>query len=188
MNRLRITLIIAVSAAFLGVAGVALALVKDDDESLPEVPAPVVGVLAEGIAPSGSPYTVSQVDGKAGSTMFCYEISTKVASAQGCQPVPDADGQYEGRPVKSGRTLLGTDRFISTLAADDVETMRVTTTGSDTVTARSIDVDGVGRLLIAPIGGPPVTSDTPDADRTVQFLDSEGHVVREESLLSTAGD
>ena len=185
MAKSRIALIVAAIAAFLGVAGVAFALVGDDDRSVPEVPAPALGVVAQGTAPSG-PYTISKVDLDGGSTMFCYEIATKAAKAQGCTPIPDAKGQFEGKPVKPGQAVLGTDRFVSILAPDGVETMRVTT-GDDTVAARSIDIDGVGRLLVATTGGAPVTSDAPDPDRVAQFLDSQDRVVREQPLPGTSG-
>ncbi len=181
MAKSRIALIVAAIAAFLGVAGVAFALAGDDDRSVPEVPAPTLGVVAQGTAPSGSPYTISKVDLDGGSTMFCYEIATKAAKAQGCTPIPDARGQFEGKPVKPGQAVLGTDRFVSVLAPDGVEKMRVTT-GDDTVAARSIAIDGVGRLLVATTGGPLVTSDAPDPDRVAQFLDSQDRVVREQPL------
>jgi hypothetical protein len=144
--------------------------------------------VAEGAAPSGNPYTISKVDLNNGSTMFCYEIATKVAKGQGCTPIPDAKGEFDGKPVKPGFTLLGTDRFVTILAADGVKTMQVSTVGGHTETARSIDVAGVGRLLVAAIGGPPVSSETPDAERTVQFLDGQDRVVGEQSLPSIPRD
>lgn len=186
MNRSRVALIAAVSAAFLGVAGVAFALVDGQDSTPDQIPAPVIGVLAEGIAPSGNRYTISEIDANQGSTVFCFEISTAAASGQGCDAVPDRAGEYQGRPVKPGWALLGTDRFVTMLAPPDVATMRVTAPGSDKdiATVRSIEIDGVGRLLIAAYDGPPVTSETPDAERTVQLLGPDGRVVRE----ATVGD
>lgn len=114
--------------------------------------------------------------------MFCYEIATKAAKAQGCTPIPDANGEFEGKPVKAGLALLGTDRFVTILAPDGVKTMHVSTDGGNTEKARSVDVAGVGRLLVAAVGGPPVTSEAPDAERSVQFLDDQDRVVCEQAL------
>src|SRR5215218_8027335 len=132
MKKSRITLVVAAIAAFLGIAGVAFALVGNDDKPVPELPAPALGVVAEGTAPSGNPYTISKVDLNGGSTMFCYEIATKAAKGQGCTPIPDANGEFEGKPVKPGFTLLGTDRFVTILAPDGVKTVQVSTAGGHT--------------------------------------------------------
>lgn len=142
-----------------------------------------------GVAPSGVPFSVARIDADQGSTLLCYEIATRVAKAQGCQPIPDKKGQFQGEPVRPGKALLGTDRFVSIIAADGVDTMRVVTPGDNAsaVEARSIDVDGVGRLLVAPIGGPPVTSEAPDPARTVQLLDVDGRVVREAPVPGSGG-
>jgi hypothetical protein len=189
IRRLHVIPIAVIGAAVLGVAGVALAVVGDDGRDV-IAPVTTLGVVAGGTAPSGKPYTVSRIDAGRDSTMFCSETSMAEASAQGCQPIPDEDGQVGGRPLSPSLRLLGTDRFISVLAPKGVDGMRVTTPGSDApdVSAHAIEVDGAGRLLLATVGGAPVTSDAPDPERVVQLLDSRGRVVQELPVPRIGGE
>jgi hypothetical protein len=189
MNKMRLVLTLAVAAAVLGVAGVALAIVEPGEEN-PAPPFPVGEELLRDIAPSGDPLKVSRVETKLDGDPFCYEISTGLGGAQGCQPLPDENGLYDGRPITPGWLQLGTDRFVTIVAPTGVDGMRVSTPDSETssVEARMIPVDNVGRLLLATFSGPPVTSERPEPAHRVELLDSNGQVVREFTLPTATAD
>src|SRR4029453_6293228 len=156
-------------------------------------PVPTGGEMAEGTAPSGSGYVVSRVDPAAFDAdpthWFCTEIVTPASGAQGCHPVPDKDGRIDGQPVTPSYALLGTDRFFSVIAPEGVTAMEVRIEGQANATAaRSIDAGLAGKLLVAVVGGPMVTSRDPSTSRDyeLRLLGPDGETVQE-FAMSDAG-
>jgi hypothetical protein len=172
-------LVVALAAA----GGTAWAVTQADNAS--DLPAPTAGVLAQGMAPSGVTYTISRIDaqqvGEDPSTAFCFEISTRAASAQGCAPVPNEAGFINGQPQRPSFALLGSDRFFVAVAPRGVEAMKVEVVGQGGAgTSRSFDAGPAGRLLLAIVGGRMTGSRAPSASRDyeVRLLDANGRSVR----------
>jgi hypothetical protein len=190
MKTFRLLTLAAVSVVLLAVAAVAVALSEDDGQVPSQIPAPATKVLMEGTAPSGHGYKIVEIDADAGSTQFCYEISTKVSAAQTCGPIPDDQGRVDGRPVPPTRIVLGADRFFTLVAPEKIADMRITTPGSEEASpaSRSVGLPGGGRLLVSMLGGSLVSSDRPEPPRAVELLDSDGHVVSEQTLTGSPTD
>lgn len=177
-------------AAFAAAGGTAWAVTQADDpgpDRPTKAPVPTSGKVAEGTAPSGGSYTVSRVDPaefKADRTQwFCTEIVTPASGTQGCHPVPDKGGRIDGQPVRPSYALLGTDRFFSIIAPEGVTAMEVRIKGQSKATAaRSIDAGpAAGKLLVAVVGGPMVTSRDPATSRDyeLRLLGPHGETVQE---------
>ena len=94
--------VVGLVAALAAAGGTAWAVRQADDA--PGLPAPTAGIVAQGTAPSGAPYTISRIDpqqvGKDPSAAFCFEIATSGPGAQGCAPVPDEAGRINGQPQR----------------------------------------------------------------------------------------
>ena len=170
-------------SAIAAAGGTAWAVTQTDNAS--DVPAPTAGIVAQGTAPSGAPYTISRIDaqqvGKDPSDAFCFEIATTAASGQGCDPVPDEAGLINGQPQRPSFALLGSDRFFTAIAPRGVEAMEVRVVGqANAATSRSLDAGSAGRLLLAVVGGRMTGSRDPSASRDyeVRLLDANGRSLR----------
>ena len=122
---------------------------------------------------------------------FCTEIVTEASATRGCDPVPDAEGEFDGRPLKPSFALLGTDRFFSIIAPEGVTAMEVHIRGQATATgARSIEAGPAGKLLVALVGGPQVTSRDPSSSRDyeVRLLGSDGDTLSEFAVSDPGQD
>ena len=180
---------VGLAAAFAVAGGTAWAVTQADDSGPNRpttAPVPTGGKVAEGTAPSGGSYTVSRVDPaefKADPThWFCTEIVTPASGSQGCHPVPDKNGRIDGQPVRPSYALLGTDRFFSLIAPEGVTAMEVRIRGQSKATAaRPIDAGPAGKLLVAVVGGPMVTSRDPATSRDyeLRLLGPDGGTVQE---------
>ena len=180
---------LGLAAAFVVAGGTAWAVTQVDDSGpdRPTVaPLPTSGKVAEGKVPSGGSYTVSRLDPAAFNAdptqWFCAELATPVSATRGCDPVPDEDGSFDGKPLRPAYALLGTDRFFSLIAPQGVTAMEVRIHGqSEATAARSIDAGPAGELLLAVVGGPQVTSRDPATSRAyqVRLLGPNGETVRE---------
>jgi hypothetical protein len=176
-------LVFGLVAALAAAGGTAWAVTQADNA--PGLPAPTAGIVAQGTAPSGAPYTISRIDaqqvGKDPSDAFCFEIATPAASGQGCAPVPDDAGRINGEPQRPSFALLGSDRFFAAVAPRGVEAMEVGVVGqANAATSRSIDAGPAGTLLVATVGGRMTGSRDPSASRDyeVRLLDAHGRTVR----------
>lgn len=176
-------LVFGLVAAAAAAGGTAWAVTQADNA--PGLPAPTAGIVAQGTAPSGAPYTISRIDaqqlGEDPSKAFCFEIATPAASGQGCDPVPDEAGLINGQPQRPSFALLGSDRFFAAVAPRGVEAMEVAIVGQgDAATSRSIDAGPAGRLLLTVVGGRMTGSRDPSASRDyeVRLLDANGRSVR----------
>jgi hypothetical protein len=156
---------------------------------------PTSGKVAEGRAPSGTDYTIFRIDPaqfKADPMKwFCTEIVTEASSTRGCDPAPDAEGNFDGRPLKPSFALLGTDRFFSIIAPEGVTAMEVHVRGqSAATTSRSIEAGPGGKLLVALVGGPQVTSRDPSSSRDyeVRLLGSDDTTVSEFAMSDPGRD
>lgn len=180
MNKMRALGVLAATVAVFGVVGVAVAFVQSDQPSTVE-PAKATVLLGEGPVTSGKTYTISSIGTDSPDGLFCYEIATEVGHGHGCVQVPSAGSSDPSRPRT---TTLGTDRFVSQLAAPGVDGLRVRDRRDDTVVAesRTIAIDGVGRLLVATWSDEVVTSENPEPERTVEYLGSDGRVVATKEL------
>jgi hypothetical protein len=154
-------------------------------DNAPDLPAPTAGIVAQGTAPSGAPYTISRIDpqqvGKNPSDAFCFEISTPGPRAQACAPVPDEAGLINGQPQRPSFALLGSDRFLAAIAPRGVDAMDVRVVGqANAATSRSLDAGPAGTLLVATVGGRTTGSRDPSASRDyeVRLLDANGRSVR----------
>jgi hypothetical protein len=156
----------------------------------PVVPKPTTEELARGTAPSGASWTLAGIDpGEFGDAYFaehptewvCTALTTSAGpGTQGCSPVPDAEGRFEGKPLKPSYSLLATDRFFTIVAPKGVAAMEVSVKGESTGTrSRSIDAGAAGKLLLVAVGGPTVTSRDPASSRDydVRLLGSKGEAV-----------
>lgn len=178
-------LIFGLVAAVAAVGGTAWAVTRADNA--PGLPAPTAGIVAQGTAPSGAPYTISRIDpqqvGKDPSEAFCFEISTPGPRAQACAPVPDEAGRINGQPQRPSFALLGSDRFFVAIAPRGVDAMKVGLVGQGNAgTSRSFDAGPAGRLLLTVVGGRMTGSRDPSASREyeVRLLDANGrslHVI-----------
>ena len=90
------------------------------DAPPPDAPRQAVGVVKQGVAPSGVTYTVTAIDpesrGQKPGEAFCFEIATTNAAARMCAPAPDEDGLINGQPPRPAFALLGPDRFFAAIA------------------------------------------------------------------------
>jgi hypothetical protein len=186
------------AAALAAAGGTAWAIAQTDDPG-PDRPAagsvPTSGKVAEGRAPSGTDYTIFRIDPvqfKADPMKwFCTEIVTEASSTRGCDPAPDAEGNFDGRPLKPSFALLGTDRFFSIIAPEGVTAMEVHVRGqSAATTSRSIEAGPGGKLLVALVGGPQVTSRDPSSSRDyeVRLLGSDDTTVSEFAMSDPGRD
>ena len=170
--------------------GSAWAIAQNGDPASLTVPRPTTGELARGTAPSGGTYTVSGIDpsdfgdpyfAQHPSEWFCTDLTTSSGvGTQGCSPVPDAEGRFDGKPLKPSYSLLGTDRFFSIIAPKGVTAMEVTIRGeTKPASSRSIDAGSAGRLLVVAVGGPTVTSRDRSSSRDydVELLDPNRETV-----------
>jgi hypothetical protein len=156
------------------------------DEPPPDASAPGVGVVEQGIAPSGVTYTVTAIDpdsrGQKSGEAFCFEIATTNGNARSCAPGPDADGLINGQPPRPSFALVGPDRFFAAIAPKGVRRMRIKPDGEAkvAVTSRSIDAGVVGTLMFAVVGGRPVSSRDPSSSRDyqVELIDDQNGLVR----------
>ena len=183
---------IALAALFVVAGGSAWALAQDGDAPPPVVPKPTTGELARGTTPSGESYTLAGLDpvefgdpyfADHPTEWFCTALTTSAgAGTQGCSPVPDAEGQFEGKPLKPSYSLLATDRFFSVIAPKNVTAMEVSVNGETEATrSRSIDAGSAGKLLIVAVGGPVVSSRDLSSSRNyeVRLLGANGETVSE---------
>jgi hypothetical protein len=175
-------LVFGLVAAVAAAGGTAWAVTQADNA--PGLPAPT-GIVAQGTAPSGAPYTISRIDpqqvGKDPSDAFCFEISTPGPRAQACAPVPDEAGRINGQPQRPSFAILGSDRFFVAVAPRGVDAMKVGVVGQgDTGTSRSFDAGPAGTLLLAIVVGRMTGSRDPSASRDyeVRLLDANGRSVR----------
>jgi hypothetical protein len=194
MSGRRRLLTIGLAAAFAAAAGTTWAVTQDGDDARPTGLVPTSGELAQGRLPSGANYTLSRIDpaalGEAPTAAFCTRITTPAGGTQGCDPVPDADGRIHGQPWRPSFALLGTDRFFTALAPEGVTAMEVHVKGEAGATrSQSIDAGSLGKLLIATVGGPMVTSRDPSSSRdyVVALLGANGETVHEVAM-SDPGD
>ena len=165
------------------------------DAPPPDAPRQAVGVVEQGIAPSGVTYTVTAIDpegfGQKSGEAFCFEIATTNAKARSCAPAPDEDGLINGQPPRPSFALLGPDRFFAAIAPKAVRTMRIKPDGEvgEAATSRSIDAGVVGTLMFAVVGGRPVSSRDPSSSRDyqVELIDDQDRVVRT-VVVSDPGD
>jgi hypothetical protein len=176
-------LVFGLVAAVAAAGGTAWAVTQADNA--PGLPAPTAGIVAQGTAPSGAPYTIARIDaqrlGEDPSKAFCFEIATPAARGQGCDPVPDEAGRINGQPQRPSFGLLGSDRFFTAIAPRGVEAMEVRVVGQgDAATSRSLDAGPAGRVLLAVVGGRTTGSRDPSASRDyeVRLLDANGRSVR----------
>jgi hypothetical protein len=176
-------LVFGLVAAVAAAGGTAWAVTQADNA--PGLPAPTAGIVAQGTAPSGAPYTISRIDpqqvGKDPSDAFCFEISTPGPRAQACAPVPDEAGLINGQPQRPSFALLGSDRFFVAVAPRGVDAMKVGVVGQGNAgTSQSLDAGAAGRLLVAIVGGRMTGSRDPSASRDyeVRLLDANGRSVR----------
>jgi hypothetical protein len=170
-------------AAGAAAGGTAWAVTHADNAS--DLPAPTAGIVAQGTAPSGAPYTISRIDaqqlGEDPSNAFCFEIATPAARGQGCDPVPDEAGRISGQPQRPSFALLGSDRFFTAIAPRGVEAMEVRVVGqANAARSRSLDAGSAGTLLLATVGGRKTGSRDPSASRDyeLRLLDASGRSVR----------
>lgn len=165
------------------------------DAPRPDAPRQAVGVVKQGIAPSGVTYTVTAIDpesrGQKPGEAFCFEIATTNAAARMCAPAPDGDGLINGQPPRPAFALLGPDRFFAAIAPKGVRTMRIKPDGKAEAAApsRSIDAGVVGTLMFAVVGGRPVRSGDPSSSRDyqVELIDDQDRIVRT-AVVSDPGD
>jgi hypothetical protein len=177
-------LVFGLVAALAAVGGTAAWAVTQADNAR-GLPGPTAGIVTQGTAPSGAPYTISRIDpqqvGKDPSDAFCFEISTPGPGAQACAPVPDEAGLINGQPQRPSFALLGSDRFFVAVAPRGVDAMKVGVVGQgDAGTSRAFDARPAGRLLVAIVGGRMTGSRDPSASRDyeVRLLDANGRTVR----------
>jgi hypothetical protein len=177
------------AAAFGAVAGTAWAVVQDADDADPSGVVPPSVELVHGRAPSGASYTVSRIDasalGESGTGTFCTQITTPAGGAQGCDPVPDADGRINGQPWRPSFAQLGTDRFFTAVAPKGVTSMEIRVKGSAEATrSQSIDAGAAGMLLLVVVEGRQVTSSDPASSRDyeVHLLDANADKVHEMTM------
>jgi|SRR5215208_2454167 len=164
------------------------------DAPPPDAPRQAVGVVEQGIAPSGVTYTVTAIDpeslGQKSGEAFCFEIATTNAKARSCAPAPDEDGLINGQPPRPSFALLGPDRFFAGIAPKGVRTMRIKPDGEGAAaTSRSIDAGVVGTLMFTVVGGRPVSSRDPSSSRDyqVELIDDQNRIVRT-VVVSDPGD
>jgi hypothetical protein len=165
------------------------------DAPPPDAPRQAVGVVKQGIAPSGVTYTVTAIDpesrGQKSGEAFCFEIATTNAKARICAPAPDEDGLINGQPPRPSFALLGPDRFFAAIPPKGVRTMRIKPDGEaeGAATSRSIDAGLVGTLMFAVVGGRPVSSRDPSSSRDyqVELIDDQNKIVRT-VVVSDPGD
>jgi len=176
-------LVFGLVAAVAAAGGTAWAVTQADNP--PGLPAATAGIVAQGTAPSGAPYTISRIDpqqvGRDPSEAFCFEISTPGPRAQACAPVPDEAGRINGQPQRPSFALLGSDRFFVAIAPRGVDAMKVGVVGQGHAgTSRSFDAGPAGRLLLAIVGGRMTGSRDPSASRDyeVRLLDANGRSLR----------
>jgi len=176
-------LVFGLVAAVAAAGGTAWAVTQADTP--PGLPAATAGIVAQGTAPSGAPYTISRIDpqqvGRDPSEAFCFEISTPGPRAQACAPVPDEAGRINGQPQRPSFALLGSDRFFVAIAPRGVDAMKVGVVGQGHAgTSRSFDAGPAGRLLLAIVGGRMTGSRDPSASRDyeVRLLDANGRSLR----------
>jgi hypothetical protein len=179
---------VSLVAAFAAAGGTAWAVAQDGDPG-PARPSPTTGVLARGAAPDGAMYEVSRIDpaarGEDPLDTFCAEIRSPVAAAQGCDPVPDADGRIHGQAWRPSLALLGGTRFFTAIAPKGVSSMEVRVVGKPAgSTSRSVDAGSAGTLLIVVLSGPVVTSRDPASSREydVRLLDADGRAVQQVTM------
>jgi hypothetical protein len=114
---------------------------------------------------------------------FCSQLGTSSGTGtQGCSPIPDAEGRFDGKLLTPSYSLLGTDRFFSVIAPKGVTAMAVTIRGeTKPALSRSIDAGSAGRLLVVTVGGPTVTSRDRSSSRDydVELLGPNGEALRE---------
>lgn len=184
----QIALVLGLVAALAVAGGTTWAIAQDDGSS--PWPAPTNDVLAVGTAPSKSSYEIATIDPSVvdadPAKLFCFQIRTEdggkqVGRTQGCSPAADA---IDGRELRPGYSLLGTDRFFTMLAPEGVSSMEVSVDGNaGTGVARSeaLDAGALGKLLVVMVGGPQVTSRDPASfqDYEIRLLDASGKTVRE---------
>jgi hypothetical protein len=186
------SLAISLAALFVVAGGSAWALGHDGDPPPGVAPKPTTGELARGTTPSGQSYTLSRIDpvefgdpyfAKHPTEWFCTTLTTSAGPAtQGCSPIPDQEGRFEGKPLEPSYSLLATDRFFTIVAPKDVDAMEVTVDGeAEAIRSRSIDAGSAGKLLIAAVGGPVVGSRDPSSSRDygVRLLRADGETVSE---------
>lgn len=176
-------LVFGLVAAVAAAGGTAWAVTQADNP--PGLPAATAGIVAQGTAPSGAPYTISRIDpqqvGRDPSEAFCFEISTPGPRAQACAPVPDEAGRINGQPQRPSFALLGSDRFFVAIAPRGVDAMKVGVVGQGHAgTSRSFDAGPAGRFLLAIVGGRMTGSRDPSASRDyeVRLLDANGRSLR----------
>jgi hypothetical protein len=188
-------LVLALVALFAVAGGSAWAITQEDESPSPVVPTPTTGELARGATASGGSYTLSGIDpvefgdpyfAEHPTEWFCSSLRTSSGpGTQGCSPVPDAEGRFNGKPLEPSYSLLGTDRFFTMVAPEGVVAMDVAVKGeAKRTSSRSIDAGAAGRLLIVTVGGPTVTSRDPSSSRDyeVRLLGQNGEVIRELAL------
>src|ERR1700742_4116103 len=152
MIRGRRLLLIGLVAAFAIAGGTAWALSDGDDSESARWLQPT-GTLLKGVAPSGDKYELSFTsaaeNGHDPAEAVCTELRGPESAAQGCHPVPDADGTIGGRPWRPSMATLGSDRFFLAVAPQGVSAMEVAVAGdSKAATSEAVDAGPVGRLLI----------------------------------------
>jgi hypothetical protein len=185
-------LALALSALLVAAAGSAWAITRDSGSLPITVPKLTTGELARGTTPSGGSWKLSGIDpvefgdpyfAAHPTEWFCTALTTSAGpGTQGCSPIPDADGRFEGKPVRPSYSLLGTDRFFTIVAPRGVVAMDVRVAGEHTATrSRSIPAGAAGQLLLVAVGGPTVTSRDPASSReyAVRLLGPGGETVSE---------
>jgi len=185
-------LLLALAALFVAAGGSAWAFSRDAESPPTVLPKPTTGELAQGTAPSGGSWRLSGIDpvefgdsyfAEHPTEWFCTALTTSSGpGTQGCSPVPDADGRFEGKPLRPSYSLLGTDRFFTIVAAKGVTAMEVRLEGDPkTVRSRSIEAGAAGKLLLVAVGGPTVTSrdSASSRDYVVRLLGPHDETVSE---------
>lgn len=177
-------LVFGLVAVLVAAGGTAWAVTQANDPAQ-DLPAPTVGVMAEGTAPSGAPYTISRIDaqelGQQPTEAVCVEIATPAASSHGCAPVPDGSGLINGEPQRPSFSVLGPDRFFAAVAPKGVKAMEVRIRGqAKAAVSRSLDAEPAGTLLFVTVGGRIVSSRDPSSSQNyeVRLLDANGGTVR----------
>jgi hypothetical protein len=188
MSRRRRFVSLGLAAAFAVAGGTAWAVAQAGDFESGQLSRPT-GMLAQGVAPSGEGYELSRIDpadrGMDAADAVCTQIRTPAAAAQGCDPVPDADGRIHGHTWRPSLSILGSDRFFTAIAPKGVTAMAVQVEGqAKAATSRSIDAGPAGTLLIVAVGGRVVTSRDPASslDYVVRLLDANGETVNEVAM------
>ena len=189
----RLVFSLGLAVAFAAAAGTALAVTQGGESQSAQLSRPT-GILAQGEGRNGDPYELSRIDpaerGADPEVAFCTQIRTPAAAAQACAPVPDADGRIGGRPWRPSLAVLGTSRFFTAIAPDEVTAMEVQIEGeAGAATSRSIDAGPAGKLLMVTMGGPVISSRNPASarDYTVRLLDASGQTVDEATMSESSG-